>query len=409
MKDDRLIRAIAAAGAGAVGLAVALWAGAPLGAAAIALLAGLLAFALLPGAGRQAPAVDERAAETPPTPPRFDDLVEAIDEPLLIVRERRVVVANRAAKTLLGEHIGGVDVRLALRHPAAADRLTGQVSNDDLGDVEIMGLGEAGRPWLMRVRPLGDSARLVRLIDQGAVRASEQMRVDFVANASHELRTPLATLLGFLETLEDEEAASDPETRARFLSIMGAEATRMRDLVDDLMSLSRIEAERFSAPRDPVSLLPLIEGVRGALAQLIASRNAELIIERDANAAVVAGDRVQLAQMLTNLVANAIKYGREGRPVRIHLADADGAMLRLTVIDEGEGIAAEHLPRLTERFYRVDASRSRQVGGTGLGLAIAKHIVLRHRGRLDIASTVGVGTRVSVYLPRADVTEMSSN
>ena len=247
-----------------------------------------------------------------------------------------------------------------------------------------------------------DGSRLVRLLDQSQARAAEQMRVDFVANASHELRTPLATLIGFIETLQDE-AAVDPATRQRFVGIMAGEALRMRDLLDDLMSLSRIEAERFAAAarhgrpeaadrRGPGSALkPLAEG------RASASRTAPA---RPWSAATAS----QLAQMLNNLVVNALKYGRAGTPVRIRLDDAGPDLLSLSVIDKGDGIAAEHIPRLTERFYRVDPGRSRQVGGTGLGLAIVKHIVLRHRGRLDIRSKLGEGTRVEVTLPRATVT-----
>ncbi|HWT13257.1 MAG TPA: ATP-binding protein, partial [Allosphingosinicella sp.] len=231
-------------------------------------------------------------------------------------------------------------------------------------------------------------------------RAAEQMRADFVANASHELRTPLATILGFIETLQDSEAGGDPETRARFLDIMFGEATRMRDLVNDLMSLSRIEAERFTAPRDPIDLVPLVEKVAASLETLARPRASAILIENEAQAAIVRGDSGQLEQLLTNLVSNALKYGRPGTPVRVRLEEAGSGMLRVRVIDQGEGIPAVHIPRLTERFYRVDASRSRSEGGTGLGLAIAKHIALRHRGRLEIVSKVGEGTSVRVYLPR---------
>jgi two-component system phosphate regulon sensor histidine kinase PhoR len=253
----------------------------------------------------------------------------------------------------------------------------------------------------MTVTRLPDGSRLVRLGDLSQTRAAEQMRVDFVANASHELRTPLATLLGFLETLQDEDAAGDPATRERFLKIMFDEARRMRGLVDDLMSLSRIEAERFAVPADPVDLLPLIEETRTSLRQLVDERGSTLVLENDAGEAIVTGDRPQLAQLLGNLLVNSLKYGRAGAPIRIALDNAGSELIRLRVTDEGEGIAPEHIPRLTERFYRVDPGRSRSVGGTGLGLAIVKHIVLRHRGRLDIRSTLGEGTSVHVYLPRA--------
>ena len=325
------------------------------------------------------------------------NLLAAFEDPLMVVRERRVAIANQAARDLLGAHIEGSDVRLAIRHPAAAEALAAAAP----ARIELVGLGELGRPWEMTVAPLPDCSRLVRLADQSQQRAAEQMRVDFVANASHELRTPLATLIGFIETLQDE-AAVDPMTRQRFVGIMAGEALRMRDLLDDLMSLSRIEAERFALPRDTVDLKPLVEELRAALKPFAAGRM--IRVERGAGEFLVAGDRGQLAQMLTNLVVNALKYGRAGTQVRIRLADAGPDLVSLAVVDKGEGIAADHIPRLTERFYRVDPGRSRQVGGTGLGLAIVKHIVLRHRGRLDIRSRLGEGTRVEVTLPRAVVT-----
>ena len=171
----------------------------------------------------------------------------------------------------------------------------------------------------------------------------------------------------------------------------------MRTLVDDLISLSRIEAERFAAPSDPVDLLRVVQYVRDSLAELSKARGSEILIENEARATLVPGERAQLAQLISNLVTNALNYGRAGAPVRVKLEEAGGGLLRVRVIDQGEGIAPEHLPRLTERFYRIDAGRSRSVGGTGLGLAIAKHIALRHRGRLEIVSKQGEGTSVRVY------------
>jgi two-component system phosphate regulon sensor histidine kinase PhoR len=172
-------------------------------------------------------------------------------------------------------------------------------------------------------------------------------------------------------------------------------------LIEDLMSLSRIEAERFNAPRDTVDLLQVVEEVRAGCAQLFLERSNELVVENQAQSAIVPGDRGQLLQLVRNLMVNALKYGRTESQVTVRLEDDGASRLRLAVIDRGEGIAAEHLPRLTERFYRVDPGRSRAVGGTGLGLAIVKHIVSRHRGRLDIRSVVGEGTTVLVSLPRA--------
>ena len=366
------------------------------------LMAALAAAALL---GLAASLVLWRRLEAAPSrPPEAGvgeseaDLLAAFLDPLLIVRDRKVAIANQAARDLLGAHIEGSDVRLAIRHPAAAQHLAGEDKGGEPVLIELVGLGELGRPWEMLVAPLPGGSRLVRLRDQSQTRAAEQMRVDFVANASHELRTPLATLIGFIETLQDE-AAVDPATRQRFVGIMAGEARRMRDLLDDLMSLSRIEADRFAAPRDTVDLRPLVEEVRDALKPFAEGR--AIRFERGSGEALVAGDRGQLAQMLNNLIVNALKYGRPGSPIRVRLADAGPDLVSLAVIDQGEGIAAEHIPRLTERFYRVDPGRSRQVGGTGLGLAIVKHIVLRHRGRLEIRSKPGVGTRVEIVLPRA--------
>ena len=362
-------------------------------AAAIALAAAFWLWLRLRAATSR-PALPGRAAD------RDDaaDLLAAFADPLLVVRDRRVLIANQAARDLLGDHIEGSDVRLAIRHPAAARHLAGDEEGDAPMRIELVGLGELGRPWEMAIAPLPGGSRLVRLIDQSQARAAEQMRVDFVANASHELRTPLATLIGFIETLQDE-AAVDPATRQRFVGIMAGEALRMRDLLDDLMSLSRIEADRFALPRDTVDLKPLIEEVRDALKPFADGR--PIRIERGTGEALVAGDRGQLAQMLTNLIVNALKYGRPGSRIRVRLKDAGPDLVSLAVIDRGDGIPADHIPRLTERFYRVDPGRSRQVGGTGLGLAIVKHIVLRHRGRLEIRSKVGEGTSVEVTLPRA--------
>ena len=411
MNGSKAIRTLAALALAGGGTAAAVLLGAPLSAALVALLAGVGAFALTPGESRgAATSAARRSEDESEALPGMAELLRAVDEPMLIVRERRVLAANAAARALLGDHIEGGDVRLALRHPAAAERLTAATDEAGPSRTDLIGIGEVDRPWTMTVTRLPDGSRLVRLADRSTERAAERMRADFVANASHELRTPLATLLGFLETLQDE-ARIDAATRQRFLKIMFDEATRMRGLVEDLMSLSRIEAERFSVPRDPVDLAPLIDTVCDSLKSLSESRGSPLVVEKEAASAIVAGDRAQLAQLIRNLVVNALSYGRAGAPVRIRIEDASGGLLRMRVIDQGEGIAPEHIPRLTERFYRVDPGRSRAIGGTGLGLAIVKHIALRHRGRLEIVSKAGQGTSVRVYLPRTeevgDVTEPS--
>ena len=325
-----------------------------------------------------------------------EDLLDAVDDPLLLVEGRMVARANPAALAALGPHVVGEDVRLAIRHPAAAELLA-RGALDAPGSVDIVGLGGGDRYWTLRVQPLGNERRLIRLTDRSEGRAAERMRTDFVANASHELRTPLASLIGFIETLEDANGPADTAVRLRFLAIMAGEARRMQRLVDDLMSLSRIEADRHRAPADAVALGPLAREVADAFG----AHRDRLRIAAAEPLPPVAGDRAQLSQLIHNLVGNALKYGDATKPVRISIAPMPGGMVRLLVADEGEGIAPQHLPRLTERFYRADPGRSRAVGGTGLGLAIVKHIVERHRGRLEIASTPGEGTMVTVLIPEA--------
>ncbi|MDP9414177.1 MAG: ATP-binding protein [Pseudomonadota bacterium] len=398
MASERTRRLLTAFSIAAAGLLAAALAGAPLFAALFALLGGGTATALFHWHRSE-----DRSSGPPASAdgtPRLPSVLAALDDPLLLVRERKVLLANPAAKAVLGAHVEGADIRLAIRHPAAAEHLTDR--SDGGARIELAGLGGQDRRWEMATALLPDETRLVRLSERSAAFAAEQMRTDFVANASHELRTPLASLLGFIETLQDDVAAEDKALRTRFLGIMLDEAQRMHRLVDDLMSLSRIEAERFSVPREPVPLLPLIDQVRIACGRMATERGVEILVNnRLDREPVVLGDGGQLLQLLQNLIVNAIKYGNEGTPVTVRFAESGPDMLRMSVIDRGEGIAPEHLPRLTERFYRVDASRSRNMGGTGLGLAIVKHIVGRHRGRLEIASRQSEGTEVDVYLPRA--------
>jgi two-component system, OmpR family, phosphate regulon sensor histidine kinase PhoR len=346
------------------------------------------------------PPSDERmpalAAVAEDTGPHVADAIDAIFEPVLLVTSNRVAAANRAAQALLGAHILGEDVRVAIRHPAASERLLNSDEANANAPIHLIGLGSRDQHWEMRVRDLPGGQRIVHLSDRTGSHAADRIRVDFVANASHELRTPLASILGFIETLED--AADDPETRSRFLAVMGNEARRMQRLIEDLMSLSRIEAEKYRVPDDSVDLGDLTREVRDELASLAPERAADITIDI-ADIAPVRGDKIQLSQLLHNIIGNAMKYGRAGTPVSVTVGKSRDSMLRLSVTDESEGIAPDHLPRLTERFYRVDSSRSRAAGGTGLGLAIVKHIVERHRGRLDIASTVGKGTTVTIFLP----------
>ena len=321
-------------------------------------------------------------------------ILEAIEEPALIVEAGIVDAANRAAQQLLGGFMVGRDLRFAIRHPRALDTIMAGRTEE----IEVIGIGGADRPWILSVRPLTGKAVLVRLADRSALRSAERMRTDFVANASHELRTPLATIIGYAETL-NEEGPVDEATRRRFGLTVETEARRMLRIVEDLMSLSRIEADRF---RPPDELVDLTEVARIAIenaAPLLDRRGCRIEATID-QAPPVAGDFGQLLQLADNLIGNAIRYGCTDKNNVIDVrVSSDGSRVVMVVSDQGDGIPAEHLPRLTERFYRVDSARSRESGGTGLGLAIVKHIVERHRGALDIRSEPGSGTEVIVSFP----------
>lgn len=367
-------------------------------------IAGLFAMAMLfdalerrtasPRAPMQSPAKSVSSLD------EIDALLQALPHPCFIAHRGRIEYCNEAALALLGRHIIGQDVRLALRHPAAIDLLTGPKTLDAPARVEIVGLGTAEQSWELDIQPLRDDRLLVFLFDQSGRQATERMRVDFVANASHELRTPLAGILGFVETLRDPVAGADAATRERFLTIMEGEARRMQRLVDDLMSLSRIEADKYRAPEQPVALLPLVEEVVAVFCQSQNKRAQDIVVNVSNTVPAIRADRAQMSQLLHNLVSNALKYGAPGTPVTLSARALDDDMIEVAVADQGDGITAEHLPRLTERFYRIDSSRSRAMGGTGLGLAIVKHIVQRHGGVLNFDSSVGVGTTVRVELPQ---------
>lgn len=383
-----------------------------LDAAVASAVAGALAVALaveISARSRPAQRIDQAdsASRSSGEIARNAALIAGIPIPILIVEQGRIVEANAPATELLGNHILGADVRLAIRNPAALDLILSERTRDLSATIEMVGLGGAEQRWSMRIVPLANETKLLALLDQSGRHAAERMRVDFVANASHELRTPLAGILGFIETLRDPVAGADAKTRERFLSIMDGEARRMQRLVDDLMSLSRIEADKYRAPASPVGLTLLAEEVADVFRNRtdFAGRSIEIISAPDLPP--VRGDRPQISQLLHNLVSNAIKYGAAGTPITISLTSAERDMVRLTVTDRGEGIPPEHIPRLTERFYRVDSGRSRAMGGTGLGLAIVKHIVERHRGRLDLTSTVGKGTTVTIDLPIYAESELS--
>ena len=325
-------------------------------------------------------------------------LIEGLREASLMVAGGKVVAENAAARALLGASIRGAALRDVVSHPAAIAAL--ERGNDAAEGVELTGLGGLRRHWLMRSSTLADGSSLIRFVDRSEARAAEQMRVDFVANASHELRTPLSTLIGYTETLRERGDEIDPGTRERFLTVVHDEARRMQRVVEDLISLSRIEAEKFTAPTEAVELEPLIEQASASAGRIAEERGSQIIRIVEKELPRIAADRSQIVQLLDNLIANALRYGEPGTPVTV-TAESEGSMVHLSVADQGDGIAPEHIARVTERFYRVDTSRSRSLGGTGLGLSIVKHIVERHRGRLGIDSELGKGTRVHVLLPTA--------
>jgi two-component system phosphate regulon sensor histidine kinase PhoR len=330
-------------------------------------------------------------------PGTIRSLIDALDEPALIVEGERTLVANPAARELLGSSIEGSDVRLAIRHPEALELLL----SGKPGDTDLVGIGAAERPWTLSIRQIDKDLYLVRFVDRSAGIAAERMRTDFVANASHELRTPLATVIGYAETLSEEGPVAD-DLRTRFGETIETEARRMLRIVEDLMSLSRIEADRYRSPDERVDLAEITRVAVEQATPLAERQGCRIEADIANDMPAVAGDYAQLLQIADNLIGNAVRYGcsKDSSVIGVSV-QSDASRVTLTVSDHGDGIPPEHLPRLTERFYRVDPARSRDSGGTGLGLAIVKHIAERHRGTLDIRSEAGRGTQVSVSIPIA--------
>ncbi|WP_395664393.1 sensor histidine kinase [Methylocella sp.] len=330
-------------------------------------------------------------------------LIDALPEGVVVVDDDdRVVAVNPPAQALFPRLRPDALLARGLRAPDALDCVararTGQRPERAtwLERVPVERYLELfAAPWN---GPGGLRAVVLSLRDQTETRRVERMRVDFVANASHELRTPLASLLGFVETLQGP-ARDDAAARERFLHIMGDQARRMTRLVDDLLSLSRIEQHLHLAPQTPVDMQAIVRHIADTLTPL--AQDNGVVLEIETESVTVAGDRDELLRVAENLVENAIKYGTTDAPeqtVEIALSAQERQCL-LRVRDHGVGVAPEHLPRLTERFYRADVGQSRAKGGTGLGLAIVKHIVARHRGRLSIESTPGQGATFTVALP----------
>ncbi|MFM9973247.1 MAG: ATP-binding protein [Beijerinckiaceae bacterium] len=292
----------------------------------------------------------------------------------------------------------------ALRNPELLDTVALTLADGKTRQLEILDRLPVERFFAVDVARAGDSGTLVVFDDRSAGRHLERMRVDFIANASHELRTPLASLMGFVETLKGP-ARNDVKARDHFLGIMEAQSKRMARLIDDLLSLSHIELNAHVRPREIVDIIGVILQIVDALKPLAKERGLEITPVFTASTLMVIGDRDELLRIFENLIENAIKYGGSGGSIEVGAAVYENNQMRAWVSDKGPGIAPEHIPRLTERFYRVDVAASRDAGGTGLGLAIVKHIVARHRGKLDIDSKVGKGSCFTVSLEQAsDVT-----
>lgn len=322
------------------------------------------------------------------------EALEPLGHPLILVQHSRITLANAAARDVLGPHIVGQDIRVGLRHPDAVHLL----NSSDGASVTIPGFLGGRTLWQLTRREIDGQRSLIELIDRTAEADVGRAHTDFVANASHELRTPLAAIIGYIETLSDPDQPVPTETAARFHEIVLAEARRMESLVTDLMSLSQVEAEKHDAPAEKVDLGKLVARVLGEVVALTGKDR----VEFDGLSAAdlfVRGEPGQLEQLVRNLIDNALKYGSSAEPVRVRVSADPSNAVSLIVEDKGPGIAPEHLPHLTRRFYRTDPGRSRAAGGTGLGLAIVKHIVERHRAKLEIESTLGEGTCVSVRFP----------
>ncbi|MGB7404348.1 MAG: ATP-binding protein [Pacificimonas sp.] len=303
---------------------------------------------------------------------------------------------NGKARVLLGDTVGET-MQLAFRNPdALAAAETAMLERREVVR-EIDTLGREAQVFQLRAAPTGDGNLLVTLTDVTAQRSAERSRTDFVANVSHELRTPLAAVIGFIETLQGP-ASSDEHARERFLGLMADESGRMIRLIDDLLSLSRIELNRNARPRTRINPHEALQSFQDRLLPGIDMHGKALVVEADEHLPDLLADQDQLLQLFGNLVGNAAKYGAPDTTITLEMRrTSDG--LGVVVANEGDPIPSEHLPRLAERFYRVDSGRSRALGGTGLGLAIVKHIVERHRGRMTITSTAEEGTRVTITLP----------
>ena len=327
---------------------------------------------------------------------------------VLIDMSERIVHANARAKTLLGSDITERHYITALRQPALLDCIEIALKNGQSGESRFLEReGDQDTTYRVSLGVIGEGKQrtvLATFEDLSVIENAGQMRRDFISNVSHELRTPLTALTGFIETLKGA-ARDDPAARDRFLDIMGAETSRMGQLVDDLLSLSKVEANERIRPSERIDIAGVIRSTARALEPLAEKADVTLALNLPDTLIEVPADADQLHQVLSNIIENAIKYGASGKRVDVTLSAPEpqpiirGDGVEIVIQDYGPGFASHHIPRLTERFYRVDTHRSREIGGTGLGLAIVKHIINRHRGRLRVSSKEGTGARFSIILP----------
>lgn len=340
------------------------------------------------------------------------DLAAAMPDPAIVLDESSVILNyNAAAHSLFDRLRQGIPLEHVNRDPELIAAVSGALQNGEKSTARLVPRGGAGQRLIATVAPLGAAAgrppiaALITIHDESEQHRLLEMRTDFIANASHELRTPLASVRGFIETLQGP-ARNDEKARERFLAIMADQAERMTRLIDDLLLLSRVEEKANLKPEGRVDLDDLIDDVTRSLSSFAEERSITINVEPTNDTLIAMGDRDELFQVFHNLVENAVKYGREGGEVKISLLKKIGARDErfparafVSISDNGPGIAPEHLPRLTERFYRVSAEHSRRIGGTGLGLAIVKHVLNRHEAELSVQSVVGKGTTFNVALP----------
>lgn len=338
---------------------------------------------------------------------KITSILDALSVAVFIVDANQVIVyRNSASVSLFGSGLRTKKLAHFVPNKRCLRAVEDVLDGEDGQSVDVRLQLVVPTSFRMTVVPLNangdrsDSSAVVSFEDVSHILEAEQMRTDFVANVSHELRSPLTALYGFIETLQGP-ARNDERASDRFLLLMEKEAARMARLIDDLLSLSKLQSGERYAPTDRIALNPIIERVAASLAPILENEQATVVTNLSEGLPDVFGSIDELTQVFSNLIENAAKYSHAGAQVSVSssIDKKEPDMVRITVSDQGEGIAPEHIARLTERFYRIDKGRSRDKGGTGLGLAIVKHILMRHRGRLQIDSVVGEGSTFSVVLP----------